>query len=207
MNYINSHIKIENNKVWLNSELIFEIEENISFGKFTKAAYKHLGMKYMKFFKMDEMSKLGLLATEFILREHFNIKENKAEEIGQIMANKNASLLTDTKYFETIRSKENYFPSPALFVYTLPNTVMGEIAIKNNFKGENIFFIQKEFTANQYFHHAEYLLNRNSQKAFFCAWNEANSNSYKLQMYLVEQKKTNLAIEHSEKNIIEIIKK
>jgi hypothetical protein len=34
--------------------------------------------------------------------------------------------------------------SPALFVYTLPNIVMGEIAIRNQFKGENTFFVSAQ---------------------------------------------------------------
>ena len=204
MNYITSYIKIYENKIWLNSKLIFETEADISFGKFAKAAYKSLGLKYLKFFKMDEMSKLGFLATEFILQNNNSIKNNNPQEIGLIMANHSASLLTDQKYFETIQSKENYFPSPALFVYTLPNTVMGEIAIRNNFQGENIFFVQKEFTPNQFIHHTEYLLNRNSQKAILCAWIEPNNNKYILQMYSIEQQKNNLQIEHTEENINKI---
>ena len=204
MNYITSYIKIYENKIWLNSKLIFETEADISFGKFAKASYKHLGLKYLKFFKMDEMSKLGFLATEFILQNNKSIKKNKPEEIGQIMANHSASLLTDRKYFKTIQSKENYFPSPALFVYTLPNTVMGEIAIRNNFQGENIFFVQKEFTPSQFVHHTEYLLNRNSQKAILCAWIEPNNNTYILKMYSVEQQKNNLQIDHTEENINKI---
>nr|MBP6316033.1 hypothetical protein [Chitinophagaceae bacterium] len=51
--------------------------------------------------------------------------------------NPSSSLSTDRNYQPSMAS----IPSPALFVYTLPNIVMGEIAIRNQFKGENTFFV------------------------------------------------------------------
>jgi 3-oxoacyl-[acyl-carrier-protein] synthase-1 len=35
----------------------------------------------------------------------------------------------------------NYYPSPALFVYTLPNIVTGEIAIRHHIQGETSFYV------------------------------------------------------------------
>lgn len=35
----------------------------------------------------------------------------------------------------------NYYPSPAVFVYTLANIVTGEIAIRNQLKGETTFYV------------------------------------------------------------------
>ena len=37
------------------------------------------------------------------------------------------------------------FPSPALFVYTLPNIVAGEIAIRNKYEGETSAYVLEEF--------------------------------------------------------------
>jgi 3-oxoacyl-[acyl-carrier-protein] synthase-1 len=37
------------------------------------------------------------------------------------------------------------FPSPALFVYTLPNIVTGEIAIRNKYAGETSAFVMEKF--------------------------------------------------------------
>jgi 3-oxoacyl-[acyl-carrier-protein] synthase-1 len=34
-----------------------------------------------------------------------------------------------------------FFPSPSVFVYTLPNIVTGEIAIRNKFYGETSFYV------------------------------------------------------------------
>ena len=47
----------------------------------------------------------------------------------------------DKRYEESIQDKDNYFPSPSLFVYTLPNIVTGEIAIRNHYMGETSFYV------------------------------------------------------------------
>lgn len=63
------------------------------------------------------------------------------ENTAIVLMNRSASLCNDLHYCKTILDKEHYFPSPALFVYTLPNIVTGEIAIRNKFYGESIFYI------------------------------------------------------------------
>lgn len=201
MSYISSYVIIKDNKVWNNDKSIFETEADLSIGEFTKSVYKKLNMKYMKFFKMDEMSKLGILATEFLIKDRLLTEEYSAEEIGLIISNSSSSLFTDKKYYETIKDSENYFPSPALFVYTLPNIVIGEIAIKNGFKGENIFYVQQEFEPEQHINHSEKLINRKSQKAMICGWIEVNENGYDCFLYLVEDKETGLAFDHNYINI------
>lgn len=57
-----------------------------------------------------------------------------------VFFNSSSSIATDRKYMETITT-DNYFPSPSLFLYTLPNIVTGEIAMRNNYHGETSFFI------------------------------------------------------------------
>jgi len=97
--------------------------------------YRSLQIDYPKFYKMDNLSKLGFLASEMI----FNDEDNRfipREDIAVICFNSSSSLDIDTQYQKTIHDNENYFPSPSLFVYTLPNIVTGEIAIRNKFLGE-----------------------------------------------------------------------
>jgi 3-oxoacyl-(acyl-carrier-protein) synthase len=201
MSFISNYVIIKNNKIWKDDKIFFEAEKDLTFGKFAKSIYKQLNMKYMKFFKMDEMSKLGILATEILVGERKLTEEYSAEEIGIIISNSSSSLFTDKKYNDTIKDNENYFPSPALFVYTLPNIVMGEIAIKNGFKGENIFYVQKEFAPEQHIRHSEKLLKRKSQKAMICGWIEVNETGYDCFLYLVEEKETGLAFDHNDINI------
>jgi 3-oxoacyl-[acyl-carrier-protein] synthase-1 len=61
--------------------------------------------------------------------------------MGILLFNQSGSIEADRAYQETIQDKDNYFPSPAVFVYTLPNIVAGEIAIRNKIHGETSFFV------------------------------------------------------------------
>jgi 3-oxoacyl-[acyl-carrier-protein] synthase-1 len=99
---------------------------------------------------MDGLSKLGFLASEMIFKDDKN-RFAPREDVAVVCFNRSSSLDIDTQYLATIRDNENYFPSPSLFVYTLPNIVTGEIAIRNNFFGETSFYICKEFDAKQIF--------------------------------------------------------
>ena len=110
--------------------------------------YRSMQIDYPKFFKMDGLSKLGFLASEIIFKDAENRFE-PCENIALICFNRSSSLDVDTQYQATIGDNENYFPSPSLFVYTLPNIVTGEIAIRNKFFGETSFYICKEFDAKQ----------------------------------------------------------
>ena len=91
------------------------------------------------------------------MKDSFPEKVYKPEDIGVVLANANSSLDTDIKYFETVKD----IASPALFVYTLPNIVIGEICIRHNFKGENAFFIFEEFDAGFIQQYVSNLINNN----------------------------------------------
>lgn len=100
--------------------------------------YRRYVKDYPKFFKMDTLSRLGFIAAELLL------KDQSVDAV--ILANRSASIKNDMDYLVTITG-ENYYPSPALFVYTLPNIVTGEIAIRHHIQGETSFYIlenQKE---------------------------------------------------------------
>ena len=58
-----------------------------------------------------------------------------------ILFNRSSSIASDKKYLASIADKDNYFPSPSIFVYTLPNIVTGEIAIRNGYHGETSFYV------------------------------------------------------------------
>ena len=52
--------------------------------------------------------------------------------------------LDDRKYQDTIRHDDDFYPSPSIFVYTLPNIVTGEIAIRHHYYGETAFYVLNE---------------------------------------------------------------
>ena len=61
-----------------------------------------------------------------------------------ILFNHSSSIVADRQFFDTIRDAENYFPSPSVFVYTLPNITAGEVAIRHHLCGETSFYILPE---------------------------------------------------------------
>lgn len=111
------------------------------------AEYRALGVTYPKFFKMDTLSRLGFVAGEKLLSAHPSLRESiDPEHTSLILANRSASIANDRDYAATISDPANYFPSPALFVYTLPNIVTGELAIRHHLYGETAFFILEKET-------------------------------------------------------------
>lgn len=100
---------------------------------------------YPKFFKMDTLSKLGFIASELLLNAEGKRSYEPREDRAVILFNRNASLQADTAYQATIQDPENFFPSPAAFVYTLPNIVTGEIAIRNKYFGETSFIVIDDY--------------------------------------------------------------
>src|SRR5580658_10472690 len=72
-------------------------------GGFLQSVYQYSGVNYPRFYKMDNLSKLGWLAAEILLQDGFQAGDYRAEEIGIVLANANASLDTDLKYFDTVK--------------------------------------------------------------------------------------------------------
>ena len=105
----------------------------------------HVG-DYPKFYKMDGLSKLGFLAAELLTAAEAKVQATETEpqpveteQRAVILFNHSSSIDTDQQYLASIRP-EDYFPSPSLFVYTLPNIVTGEIAIRHHLHGETSFY-------------------------------------------------------------------
>ena len=182
--YISNYCVIENNSVTINGERQFEAE-NVSFSEFAKAAYKHFGIEYPKFFKMDNLSKLAFLTSEIILKDSVN--PNKENDIALVFANQSSSLDTDVKYQGSIADKEEYFPSPAVFVYTLPNICIGEISIKHKLQSENAFFVFDEFNAEFMTQYANLLLETGKAEKVLCGWVEYYQEKHKAIVYMVEK--------------------
>lgn len=137
---ITSYCQVTAGLVRLNGGSIFTKEES-SPAAFLKAAYRGMHISYPKFFKMDNLCKLAFLTAETLLSDGRITKAYSGTDVGIILQNSSSSLSTDEKHQETIASNDNYFPSPSVFVYTLPNIMAGEIAIRHGLKGENGVYI------------------------------------------------------------------
>jgi hypothetical protein len=186
-NYITGSCKIENNTVFKHGKQLLENKE-ADLSAFLLSAYQHFELNYPKFYKMDNLSKLGWLTAEVLLTG-FKKDNYPAEKVGLVLANSNSSLDNDIKYFDSLKE----FASPSLFVYTLPNIVIGEICIRNHFKGEHAFFIQESFDATFIAQQVNYLLENDILDACICGWVDVLEQDYKAVLFLVEKNKS----EHS----------
>ena len=128
---------LDQRKIWEGKEELGE-QEGLEHHSLLTSLYKQMIGDYPKFYKMDGLSRLGFVASEILLNAE---KGDTDEERAIIFFNHSSSIASDRNYKESIKDKDNYFPSPSIFVYTLPNIVTGEIAIRNHFQGETSFFI------------------------------------------------------------------
>jgi hypothetical protein len=180
--YITASCVISNNAVVKNGGTIFTTAAT-NLHNFLVAVYNHFGIAYPKFYKMDSLSKLGWLASEVLLKDSFISSDYAPADTGIVLSNANASLDTDLKYIDTVKD----IASPSVFVYTLPNIVMGEICIRNNFKGENAFFVFEEFDAEFIHQYVSSLIDNDIVKACICGWADLLNEDYKAVLYLVEK--------------------
>jgi len=162
--------KITAQGVWINGKNIYRISEDSEDWK--KELYKKLQLSYPKFFKMDDLSKMSILTFEFLKKE-LVLDSFNDDEIALLLGNKNSSLYTDNLFSDSYLNKKQ--ASPSLFVYTLPNITIGELAIKNKFYGENIFLIAANFEQMPYLELVNNKL-QNYSKACLCGWVEKTIN-------------------------------
>ena len=169
----------------MNGKTIFQ-EDSEDFPSFIKSAYKNFETAYPKFFKMDNLSKLGFLAADLLLKEE-DISLEEDVNIALVFSNRASSLDTDRKHQLSIANKEEYFPSPAVFVYTLPNICMGEISIKHKLYSENSFFIFADFNAEYLYLYSRSLMKSGKADKVLCGWVDYDEDSYEAFLYLVDK--------------------
>jgi len=187
--YITSSCLISNHTVYKNKEILF-VNKEADVADFLLSVYMQIDINYSRFYKMDNLSKLGLLASEILLKDSFEKEKYRPEDIGLIFFNSNSSLDTDQKYMASVTD----IPRSSLFVYTLPNIVTGEICIRNNFKGEDAFFVFDSFNADFIENYVSSLLDNNVLQACICGWIELLGDEYKAVLFLVEKLKSNEAV-------------
>ena len=129
-------------------------------------AYKKLDIQYPKFHKMDSLCKGGFIAAELVLGKSDG---SPKEDMAILTFNRSSSIENDTAFKATI--EEDYFPAPSVFVYTLPNIVNGEIAIRHSIFGETSCQIMENFSADKILESIE-MTCQNGTKSVLCGWVE-----------------------------------
>lgn len=142
-------VGINAGEVIVNDSVVFS-DKSADFGTFIREAFKSRGENNMKFYKMDDLCKLGYVAAAWLL----DGLEFGEEECGMVLSGKYGCLDTDMKHQQIIDKEGDAASSPAVFVYTLPNVVAGEISIRHHIKGENTWFWSDDRTMSDLKHYA-----------------------------------------------------
>lgn len=174
--YIQDYCHIRDSKISVNGKTIFtgDAEE---FPTFIKSAYKAFNTDYGKFFKMDNLSKLAFIASNLLLNDE------KEKNTALVLSNRAGSLDTDRKH----QSSMTDYPSPAVFVYTLPNICLGEISIKHRLYSENAFFVFDRFNAEALFDYADVLVGSQKAEKVLCGWVDMDEGKYDAFLYVVSK--------------------
>lgn len=148
--------------------------------------YHALNLSYPKFFKMDNLCKAGLLASELVLRNSPIDGHNPRHDVAVVGINRSASLDTDQQHQQHL-APDNYFPSPAIFVYTLANIVTGEIAIRHKLLGESSFYVAPAFSAQQMAQVIDTTLLDTDINCLLCGWIEVMEQELDVLMLLIDR--------------------
>jgi len=185
---ISNHMYFTKNKLFNNFEKLYDFENSLTFAKVFKTIYKDLNIEYPKYFKMDSLSKLGFLSTEVLLKDKSLNNRYKSENIGIVVGNAASTYIMDSKHQATLDNKSSYFPSPANFVYTLPNIMTGEICIRHKFQGENAVFISNEFDTPFIFKYVNKLFADSKLEACIIGFVNIDYDNYEAFLMLIENK-------------------
>ena len=184
MSFITAYCHLNENSCSVNGKIFLQ-KSLESTESWFKQLYKELGVDYPKFYKMDSLAQAGFLASELIKKIIPAISDTyKDDEIALLFANKESSADTDIRFLESYEEKKT--PSPSLFVYTLPNIVLGEIAIRNKWYGENMFAVLPKFAPEFFVQYGTILLSTGS-KAVLAGWLGILEGRVEVFVFLVEK--------------------
>jgi len=184
--YIQKHVLLERRALHVNGALLYQGAWDISVSDFFQQLYRFLEISYLRFFKMDALSKTLFLASEALLKDSGLTGDQR---VAMIFFNSHSSIDTDKQFQATIPSSA-FFPSPSLFIYTLPNIALGEIAIRNKFTGENCTFIAPDFDAERCINHVNAVINRGQHTHVICGWFDYMDGQEEANIFLVSKNKT-----------------
>lgn len=175
---ITKTVSVRKGKIRQGTTLIYSAEGNVKLRDFLKQSYRHLNIQYPKFHKMDDLCKLGILAAKVLLEE-----QDIPLDTALVFSNAASSLETDRKHQESMAG----MVSPAVFVYTLPNIVAGEISIRHQLQSENAFFIEEKLNASLLVNYSEALLNTGKAAAVVCGWIDLKNDEYDVFLSLISK--------------------
>ena len=179
-------VKVTTSEVIVDGKTVV-LPEGISGKELLSTLYREKVGGYPQFFKMDLLSRLAFIASELLLMAEGKERFTGTESRAVILFNRSSSIMTDRKYLDSI-AEDNYYPSPSLFVYTLPNITTGEIAIRNKYNGETSFYILPERDEGIMEKVLKSALLDNGTESFVAGWLDcASEQDFEADMFIAEK--------------------
>ncbi len=150
--------------------------------------YKRYINDYPKYYKMDGLSRLGFVASDLLLAAEGTSQESPRDDRAVVLFNHSSSIQADKTYQKSIQDVDDYFPSPAAFVYTLPNIVTGEIAIRHQYHGETSFYILPEKDDALMTQIVKATFGDTDTRSMLCGWLDyQDDRHFEADLYIVEK--------------------
>lgn len=125
-------------------------------------------LSYPKFFKMDLLSRWAFIGAELLCGNGSTAVYEGVlpEKIGIVLGTADGCMDVDHQYLQSMQT----VASPGLFVYTLPNIMLGELSIRHGFKGEQLCLVLPDFDEAEIMYAATDLLLHGGMDACLCGW-------------------------------------
>ncbi len=144
-----------------------------------EALYTALQCNYPKFYKMDKLCKWAVAAAHWLFADDALLASTDRNKVALMLTTGHGCLEVDKRYYDSMA-----MPSPALFVYTLPNIMLGEICIRYGFKGEQLCMVSTSFDANEIFFSAQSLMSQGMQ-ACLAGWVEVTPYTHDIHLFWI----------------------
>ncbi|MGV8829291.1 MAG: beta-ketoacyl-[acyl-carrier-protein] synthase family protein [Breznakibacter sp.] len=167
------------------AHVVVEPQAGVKFAEYIRDRYKSLGESNLKFFKMDNLSKLGYVASCLLMKDVcLSFPSNR---IGIVLASRSGSLDTDMNHQKIVDQHLPEGASPAVFVYTLANVVAAEMAIKHKFQGELTVFIREAKDLDFLCDYSQKLIASDLCDAVLYGWCDLLNEEYNAELKLIKR--------------------
>lgn len=180
-----TYCSINKKGVYVDGNEVFAFDSTNDIQSNLKLFYKSLNIDYSKVYKMDLLSKLGVLAVEAMKSKNTALFPYEDDGVSVLLFNSYSSLDTDAKHQEAVNKKS---PSPAVFVYTLPNIVIGEISIRNKWYGESAFFVTEKPSPKHMMEQLVLQQHQGKSEKALIGWIDCFGEEYKCNLALISLK-------------------
>ena len=152
----------------------------------TEIYRKHIG-DYPKFYKMDPLGRLVFIASELLVKQEKEAPEGSGRAV--LLFNRSSSIVADRSHLSTIEDRDKFYPSPSVFLYTLPNIVTGEIAIRHGYKAETSLYILEDRDPKLMSEVVRASFAKSEIRDMVCGWADCSSaDSFEAELKIIHKK-------------------